>query len=115
MFLMDAWQKPATSTWRWLWHLYVFNDQYPPAFYLLSAPFFFLFDNHLIGARLYSATLAAFAIAIFYRILRLYVDRWYAHSASCCFARAACSSRPTAITCSRSVCWFGLLAPTCSI
>ena len=63
MFLLDPWQKPATSIWRWLWNLYVFNDQYPPVFYLPSAPFFFLFDNHLIGARLYSATLAAIAIA----------------------------------------------------
>ena len=78
MFLMDAWQKPASSVSRWLWNLYVFNDQYPPTFYLLSAPFYFLFDNHLTGARLFSASLAAIALAIFYRILRLYVERWFA-------------------------------------
>lgn len=78
LFLLDAWQKPAGSTLRWLWNLYVFNDQYPPVFYLLSAPFFFLFDNHLVGARVYSATLAAVDLAIFYRILRLYVGRWLA-------------------------------------
>ncbi len=78
MFLIDAWQKPAASTLHRLWNLYVFNDQYPPVFYLPSVPFFFLFDNHLVGARLYSATLAAIAIAIFYRILRLHVGRWLA-------------------------------------
>ena len=51
MILMDAWQKPASSMSRWLWNLYVFHDQYPPVFYLLSAPFYFLFDNRLHTTR----------------------------------------------------------------
>lgn len=77
-FLFDAWGKPADTLRQRVWGLYVFNDQYPPLFYLLSVPFVFLFENHLVGARVYVAVLTAGVLWFFYRCLRLYVDRWTA-------------------------------------
>lgn len=76
VFLLDAWKKPASTALQRVWDLYVFNDQYPPLFYLLSAPFVFFFDNHLVGARLFVATLGAAVLWLFYRCLRLFIGRW---------------------------------------
>ena len=61
---------------KYFWELYRFNDRYPPFFYLLSAPFLHIFDDVILGARIYVLVLYLATALIFFLVLRQNLSRW---------------------------------------
>lgn len=50
--------------------LYIFNNRYPPAFYLSSLPLIELLDNWILGGRLFVLLLNIMNLILFYELLR---------------------------------------------